>query len=93
MSELDEDNEDKTDENLDDEESAELGEDEEIEDLDDDEDLGELDDDTRDELKVADEVLSQKELNARALAIRRAIEKRAEDKQLDEDLNFLDLED
>jgi hypothetical protein len=75
------------------EDPEELGDDEIIEDLAEDDDLDELDDDTRDELKVADEALSQKELNARAFAVRRAIEKRAEDKQLGADLDLLDFED
>ena len=78
---------------LDEAESEELGEDEAIEDLDDDSELEDLDDETRDELKVADEALSQKELNARSLAIRRAIEKRMEKKQLEDDLDFLDSDD
>ena len=78
---------------LDEEDSEELGDDEVIEDIAEDDDLVELDDDTRDELKVADEALSQKELNARAFAIRRAIEQRAEDRRLGEDLDPLDFED
>jgi hypothetical protein len=71
-------------------ESEELGEDEEMEDLDDDEELDDLDDETRNELKVVDEVLSQKEQNARSLAIRRALEQRMDDKQLHDDLDYLD---
>ena len=47
----------------------ELGEDEEIEDLDDELD-DDLDDETASELKAVDEALSQKEQNAKSLAIR-----------------------
>lgn len=70
-------------------EEQEPGEDEEIEDLDDalDEDL---DDETASELKAVDEALSQKELNAKSLAIRRALEERAERKRLHDDLDYLD---
>ena len=70
-------------------EEQELGEDEEIDDLDDalDEDL---DDETASELKAVDEALSQKELNAKSLAIRRALEERAEEKRLHDDLDYLD---
>jgi hypothetical protein len=89
MSDVDEDFEDLADDELDAEESEELDEDEEIEDLDDD-DLDELDDETRDELKAVDEALSQKEQNARSLAIRRAIEQRMEEKRLHDDLDYLD---
>ncbi len=93
MSDLEDKLEDETGEELDEEESEELGEDEEIEDLTEDDDVDELDEETRDEIKVADEALSQKELNARAFAIRRAIEQRVEDKRLGEDLDLLDFED
>ncbi|MCZ6644132.1 MAG: hypothetical protein O7F71_21365 [Gammaproteobacteria bacterium] len=41
---------------------------------------------------VADEVLTPKEQDARSLAIRRAIEQRMEQKKLDEDLDYLDLD-
>ena len=63
-----------------------------------------LDDDASDEftdetfdsddedLKVVDEVLSHKDQNARALAIRRAIEERLEAKRLSRDLDYLDLD-
>ena len=89
MSDVDEEIEESADEFDSDEE--ELGEDEEIEDLDD-EDLDEedLDDETRNELKAVDEALSQKEQNARSLAIRRALEERAEAKRLHDDLDYLD---
>ena len=39
-----------------------------------------------------DEELSQKELNARTLAIRRAIEQRVDQKRLAEDLDYFDLD-
>jgi len=90
MSDVEEEFKDQTDDELDADESEELGEDEEIEDLDDDDELDDLDDESRNELKVVEEVLSQKELNARSLAIRRAIEKRMDDKRLHEDLDDLD---
>ena len=98
MSDLDDEFEedDGLDEDLEDEDSAELAEDEEIEDLDDLEDdveLDDLDDETRDELKVVEEALSQKEQNARSLAIRRAIEQRMERKRLEDDLDYLDFDD
>jgi len=44
------------------------------------------------DLKVVDEALSQKDQNARALAIRRAIEERLESKRLSRDLDYLDLD-
>jgi hypothetical protein len=44
------------------------------------------------DLKVVDEVLSHKDQNARALAIRRAIEERLEAKRLSKDLDYLDLD-
>ncbi len=75
-----------------DEEDEELGEDEEIDDdgvLDEDEDF---DTEATEELATVEVELSQKEQNARSLAIRRAIEQRAEQKRLDEDLDYLDLE-
>lgn len=49
-------------------------------------------DETDIDLKVVDEVLSQKDQNARALAIRRAIEERLEAKRLSRDLDYLDLD-
>jgi len=90
--EVDEEFADQTEDELDAElesEEQELGEDEEIEDLDD--ELGEeLDDETASELKVVDEALSQKELNAKSLAIRRALEQRVEERRLHDDLDYLD---
>ena len=44
------------------------------------------------DLKVVDEVLSHKDQNARALAIRRAIEERLEARRLSRDLDYLDLD-
>lgn len=74
-----------------DSDDEELGEDEEIEDLDDDDlDDDDLDDETRNELRAVDEALSQKEQNARSLAIRRALEERAEARRLHDDLDYLD---
>ena len=87
MNDVDEDFEDLADDELEVEDSEELGEDEEIEDLEDD-DLDDLDED--DELKAVDEALSQKEQNARSLAIRRAIEQRMEEKKLHDELDYLD---
>ena len=75
-----------------DEEDEELSEDEEIDDdgiLDEDEDFA---DEATEEPAPVEEELSQKEQNARSLAIRRAIEQREEQKRLDEDLDYLDLE-
>jgi hypothetical protein len=61
-----------------------------------DEASAEFDDDTEldpdEDLKVVDEVLSHKDQNARALAIRRAIEERLEAKRLSKDLDYLDLD-
>lgn len=75
-----------------DEETSELdedfGEDIEEEDSDDFAEDYEADED----LKVVDEVLSHKDQNARALAIRRAIEERLEAKRLSKDLDYLDLD-
>ena len=94
MNDIDEEFEDSVDDFDSDEE--ELGEDEEIEDLDDDDlddddlDDDDLDDETRSELKAAEEALSQKEQNARALAIRRALEERAENRRMHDDLDYLD---
>lgn len=68
---------------------VEEGDDEFSEELDDDVDaFAEGDED----LKVVDEVLSHKDQNARALAIRRAIEERLESKRLSKDLDYLDLD-
>jgi len=71
-----------------------------------DEDIGDIDDEFEEELadddepfeesdedlKVVDEALSHKDQNARALAIRRAIEERLESKRLSRDLDYLDLD-
>lgn len=57
------------------------------------EDFGDAEDfDSDEDLKVVDEVLSHKDQNARALAIRRAIEERLEAKRLSKDLDYLDLD-
>ncbi len=75
------------------EDEKELGEDEEIDadeiGLEDGADFAE---DSSNELRVVEEELSQKELNARTLAIRRAIEQRNDQKRLDEDLDYFDLD-
>ena len=68
----------------------ELGEDEEIDAEEFDAELDEEEDDG--DLKVAAAELSPTEQNAKYLAIRRAIEQRMERKQLDEDLDYLDLD-
>ena len=49
-------------------------------------------DDSDEDLKAVDEALSHKDQNARALAIRRAIEERLEAKRLSQDLDYLDLD-
>jgi hypothetical protein len=64
-------------------EEDEFGDDESLAD-----DLG----DYEDEIEAVEEELTQKEQNARSLAIRRAIEQRMERKRLDEDLEYLDLD-
>lgn len=65
---------------------AEEGFDDEIGEGSDDYDEGDED------LKVVDEALSHRDQNARALAIRRAIEERLEAKRLSQDLDYLDLD-
>ena len=92
MSDVDDEFDGLDDEDLDaDEDVEELGEDEAIEDLDsDDDDLDDFDEETRSELKAVEEALSQKEQNARSLAIRRAIEERLEKRRMHDDLDYLD---
>lgn len=89
---------------LDDDEKGEVESDEDVESTEDEEgDLEEeefegLDDESDpfeevdEDLKVVDEALSHKDQNARALAIRRAIEERLEAKRLSKDLDYLDLD-
>lgn len=89
MNDVDEEFEDQIDDELEVDDAEELGEDEEIEDLEDD-DLDDLDEETRSELRAVDEALSQKEQNARSLAIRRALEERMERRRLHDDLDYLD---
>ena len=72
------------------EDSADAGEDEDVE-IEESDDL-DVDDDEDGELRAVEEELSQKDQNARSLAIRRAIEARMEQKRLDEDLDYLDLD-
>ena len=52
---------------------------------------GEPDDETDAQMAVVEKVLTQKEQNARALVVRRAIEAQLDQKKLDEDLDYLDL--
>ncbi|MDP6374362.1 MAG: hypothetical protein QF921_07790 [Pseudomonadales bacterium] len=60
-----------------------------------DEDLSDFESEADEQDLEIDKVveLSQKEQNARALATRRAIEKRIEERELDDDLDYLDLDD
>ena len=51
---------------------------------------GESDEDEDEDVEKVVE-LSQKEQNAKSLAIRRAIERRSEQKQLDHEVDYLDL--
>jgi hypothetical protein len=92
MSDLEDEFDGLDDEDLEaDEEAEELGDDDAIEDLDgDDDDLDDLDEETRNELKAVEDALSQKEQNARSLAIRRAIEERLEKRRMHDDLDYLD---
>ena len=88
MSDVEEEFEEETEDGLEADDAEELGEDEEMDledELDDD-----LDEDTANDMKAVDEALSQKEQNARSLAIRRALEQRAEEKRLHDDLDYLD---
>lgn len=89
MSERDEEAEQEVEEDLDDDEESSAS----VSALDEDEVIDDLDDETRKDLRAVDEALSQKDQNARALAIRRAIEQRMEDKKLNTDLDYLDLDD
>ena len=50
------------------------------------------DDDDPEEVVLAEQELTPKDQDARSLAIRRAIERRMEQKKLDEDLDYLDLD-
>ena len=74
-----------------DDDVEELGEDEAIDTDDFESDIEDLDDDDE-EFEIADEALTQKEQNARSLAVRRAIEQRMEQKKLEDDLDYLDLD-
>ena len=95
MNDLDEENRDDVNseepDELDDED-GELDDESKTIELEDAEDLDEIDDESEGELRVVEEELSQREQNARSLAIRRAIEQRMEQKRLDEDLDYLDLD-
>lgn len=86
MSDVEEDFEDDADDDLDDIEALE--DDVDIDDLD--ADLDEDPDDEDGDLAAVEQALSQKEQNARALAIRRALEQRAEERRLHDDLDYLD---
>jgi hypothetical protein len=74
-----------------DEDSSDLDAEEEFTDVESDAD-GYDPDEADDDLKAVDEALSHKDQNARALAIRRAIEERLEAKRLSQDLDYLDLD-
>ncbi len=76
---------------LNDDDVEELGEDEAIDTDDFEADIEDLDDEDED-LEIVDEALTQKEQNARSLAVRRAIEQRMEQKKLEDDLDYLDLD-
>ena len=89
MGDVEEEFEEETEDGLEADDAEELGEDEEMEDLEDELD-DDLDEDTANDMKAVDEALSQKEQNARSLAIRRALEQRAEEKRLHDDLDYLD---
>jgi hypothetical protein len=95
MNDLDEENRDDVNaeesDDLDDED-GELDDESETIDLEDAEDLDAIDDETEGELRAVEEELSPREQNARSLAIRRAIEHRMEQKRLDEDLDYFDLD-
>lgn len=94
MSGLDEDDkgEPDGDEDIESADASEDIEDEFAEELDDDDTDGYEDEDVDDELQVVNEALSHRDQNARALAIRRAIEERLEAKRLSQDLDYLDLD-
>lgn len=93
---------------LEDDDKGELEGDEDVEgqdergdeSLDDEEEFADVDsvsdsgdyDEADEDLKAVDEALSHKDQNARALAIRRAIEERLESKRLSRDLDYLDLD-
>ena len=51
-----------------------------------------ISEDDSEEMVLPEEELTPKEQDARSLAIRRAIEQRMEQKKLDEDLDYLDLD-
>lgn len=57
-----------------------------------DDDIDAYEDDADEDLKLVDEVLNHKDENARALAIRRAIEERQEARRISKDLDYLDLD-
>jgi hypothetical protein len=60
--------------------------------IDDSDELADLDEEEDGKIQAVEEELSQKDQNARSLAIRRALEQRMEQKRLHEDLNYLDLD-
>jgi len=57
-----------------------------------DDDIDDYDGDVDEDLKVVDDALNHKDQNARALAIRRAIEERQEAKRISKDLDYLDID-
>jgi len=92
MSNLEDDDTEETDEAESEIEGSADDGDEEIEievdgDIDD-----EIEDDEDGELRALEDELSQRDQNARSLAIRRAIEQRMEERRLSRDLDYLDLD-
>lgn len=91
MSDLDDNDIEDTDSEL--EDSVDDDDAEEDLELDDGEDIDEdLEDEEAGDLRALEEDLSQRDQNARSLAIRRAIEQRMEERRLSEDLDYLDLD-
>ena len=80
---------------LEDAEALDVGAEDDSVEIGESDELDTLDEEPDGELLAVEEELSQKDQNARSLAIRRAIEQRMEQKLLDEDLDYLglDLED
>ncbi len=90
MRDLEDDQQDTLEEQDDDEEEVEGDDDAPLPDEDLTEFEGESDEDEDEDVEKVVE-LSQKEQNAKSLAIRRAIERRSEQKQLDHEVDYLDL--
>jgi len=90
MSDLEDDDIDETESEI--EDSADDDEAEEDIDIDDGADIDEDLDDEAGDLRALEDELSQRDQNARSLAIRRAIEQRMEDRRLSRDLDYLDID-